>query len=411
MKIAFVTQWFDPEVGSAAIPGAMVRSLQNLGHEVEVITGFPNYPHGKMYPGYSIKLYHREVRDGVTVHRVPLYPNHDHSALRRVLNFLSFMLSASTLGAIRARKADVVLVYSTPGTVGLVGIVARRLFRRPFLLYVQDVWPDTVTATGMLPSWLTRPTTWVLGRFCDAVYRSAVRIAVISPGMKELLVSRGVPEAKVEVIYNWVDETRFYPCTSSRDPERFEIMYAGSIGGVQGLDVAIRALAATPSDSGIVLRFIGSGVAAEELQRLSEELGISHRVLFEGSRDLSEMAEVMASAHAQLVCLKDLPLFRITMPSKIQAILASGAPIVVSAPGDAADLVAESGAGIATSAGDAEELAKAFLWLRSLSACELDALGKAGRAFYEARLCAGVGARRLERALEESAKGNVACPH
>src|SRR5690606_8986531 len=104
VKIAFVTQWYDPEVGSAAIPGAIVRALIARGHEVEVVTGFPNYPAGKLYDGYRVRPYLREVIRGVTVHRVPLYPNHDEFALKRVLNFLSFMVSASTLGALIARR-------------------------------------------------------------------------------------------------------------------------------------------------------------------------------------------------------------------------------------------------------------------------------------------------------------------
>jgi len=151
MKIAFVTQWYDPEGGSAAIPGAIARALQARGHEVEVVTGYPNYPTGHLYAGYRIRLHHREHIRGIAVNRLPLYPSHDGSALRRMLNFVSFMVSASTAGVYIAKRSDVALVYSTPGTVGMAGLVLRRLLRRPFVLYVQDVWPDTVIATGMLP--------------------------------------------------------------------------------------------------------------------------------------------------------------------------------------------------------------------------------------------------------------------
>lgn len=400
MKIAFVTQWYDPEVGSAAIPGAIVRALRARGHDVEVVTGFPNYPTGQLYEGYRVKPYRREVLRGVTVHRVPLYASHDGSAVRRILNFLTFMVSASTLGAFLARRADAVLVYSTPGTVGAAGWVLRRVFRTPFVLYVQDVWPDTVTATGMMPGRLVRPSEWILHRFCNGIYRSAAHIAVISPGMKDLLVERGVPADAITVVHNWIDEDVFHPAPRRpRRAEGLEVMYAGNFGDVQGLDTAVRALAKARASVDVTLRMIGSGVAEESLRRLAVELGVSDHVRFEGSRTLAEMAGVLADADVQLVCLKDDPLFHLTMPSKIQAILASGRPLITSAPGDAARLTDESGAGWSAPAGDVDALSDLFVRASALTQAELDVLGAAGRRFYETRLGASVGASELEQAL------------
>lgn len=407
MRIAFVSQWYDPEGGSAAIPGAMVRALRDRGHDVEVVTGFPNYPTGRLYDGYRIRPYQREVVRGVPVHRLPLYPSHDSSALRRLLNFLTFMLSAATVGSALARRSQVALIYSTPATVGLVGVVLRRLLRRPFVLYIQDVWPDTVAATGMLPSRLARPVEWALHRFCNEVYRAAEHIAVISPGMKSLLVERGVPASKVGVVYNWVDEDVFGPVERpARTDESFQLMYAGNIGHVQGLEVAIRAVAGL-RDPRVRLRLIGTGVAVPTLQGLAVELGVAGQVVFEGPRGIEEMARVMASADVQLVCLKDDPLFHLTMPSKVQAILASGRPLITCAPGDAAALTTESGAGWAVPAGDADALADAIRQARALPPEELEELGAAGRRYYEKRLSSGVGAALLERALERAAKKEV----
>lgn len=399
MRIAFITQWYDPEVGSAAIPGAVVRALQARGHDVEVITGFPNYPTGRLYDGYRLRPYLREKVRGVVVHRLPLYPSHDASAVRRILNFLSFMVSATVMAPILARRCQVALVYSTPATVGMAGIALRSLLRRPFVLYVQDLWPDTLTATGMLPRRLTRPAEWLLHRFCNRVYRSAAHIAVISPGMKTILVGRGVPEDKIDVVYNWVDEHLFRPVDAHPQDGPFEVMYAGSIGPVQGLDVAVRALALLRSDEDVRLRLIGTGGEVPALKRLAGELGVDHRVVFEGPRSVAEMSDVMASADVQLVCLKDDPLFHFTMPSKIQAILASGRPVITCAPGDVASLTAASGAGWAVAPGDAAGLAEAFREARSLSPHELDELGKAGHVYYQERLSARFGAELLESAL------------
>jgi len=403
MRIALVTQWFDPEVGSAAIPGSIVQSLNRRGHQVEVITGFPNYPHGRLYDGYRIRPLAREVIRGTRVNRVALYPSHDMSAMRRILNFLSFMVTSSTIGATIARRSDVTLVYSTPGTVGMAGIVLRRLFRRPFVLYIQDFWPDTVTATGMLPDRLARPAVWLLDRFCNQVYRSAARIAVISPGMKDLLVARGVPDEKIDVIYNWVDEDVFRVVPSKRPQDHFEVMYAGNIGEAQGLDVAIEAMARLGPDSGVVLRLVGSGVAVDRLAKLAAERGVAGQVRFEGAMHVDQMSEVMAEAHIQLVCLKDDPLFHITMPSKIQAILACGRPLIVSAPGDASALAVRSGAGFSVRPGDPEALAEVIARARDFGESRLEEMGSRGRSFYESRLAASVGSAMLETALSVAA--------
>lgn len=403
MKIAFISQWYDPEVGSAAIPGAIVRALRDRGHDVEVITGFPNYPHGRLYEGYRLRPYMREVLRGVTVHRIPLYPSHDRSPVRRVLNFLTFMVSAASVGAMLARRSEVALVYSTPGTVGMAGLTLRRLWRRPFVLYIQDVWPDTVTATGMLPGGAIRPVEWLLHRFSNQVYRAAGRIAVISPGMKTLLVERGVPANKIEVVYNWVDEEVFRVIDADESSvDRFEVMYAGNIGDVQGLEVAVRAVAALASEPQIKLRLIGSGVATGRLAKLAKNLGVSDRVVFEGSKSISDMASVMASADVQLVCLRDDPLFHLTMPSKIQAILATGQPLITCAPGDAAELTRQSGAGWSVAAGDVSGLSRAMREACRLGREELAAMGARGRRFYEKNLAAEVGSARLERALGEA---------
>jgi glycosyltransferase involved in cell wall biosynthesis len=400
MRIAFISQWFDPEGGSAAIPGSMVRALEARGHQVEVVTGFPNYPTGTLQDGYRIRLHQVEQRGLTTVHRVALYPSHDRSAVRRTLNFLSFMTSAATLGAWLARRSKVALVYSTPATVGLAGVVLQTVFRRPFVLYIQDLWPDTLLATGMIPERYAHPASAVMTRFCELVYRRAGRIAVISPGMKRLLTERGVPEGKVDVIYNWVDEHIFRPVPVRLDPTAFTVMYAGNLGDLQGLDVLIRAIATLTDLIDLKVVLVGDGVARESLSRLAEDLGVADRITFTGPKPVSEMASVMATADVQVVSLRDVPLFHATMPSKVQAILACGRPVVISAPGDAADLVRASGAGLVAAPGEVGALADAIRDAYALRGDQLEAMGRAGRDFYQRELSASVGAARMETALE-----------
>lgn len=402
MRIAFISQWFDPETGSAAIPGSIARALSDRGHEVTVITGFPNYPIGTLYPGYRMRLLQRETRGPLAVLRVPMYPAHGSSGLKRAAFFLSFMLSASTWGAWLVRRNDVVLVYSTSATVGLAGVVMKRVFRKPVVLYVEDLWPDSVLASGMVRGPAARVAWSSLSRLASWGYQAATRIAVISPGMQRILGERGVPAGKFDLVYNWVDEEVFSPRPARTASNRFEVMYAGNLGDVQGLHTAIRAVACLADRPEIHLRLVGGGVAEPSLRLLARDIGVDDRVHFDGVRPLSEMADVLAEAQVQLVCLRDLPMFTATMPSKTQAILACGRPAVVSAPGDVAALVEKAGAGRAVKPEDPEALAAAIRELADMQPTELEELGRSGRRFYERELCASVGAARLEEALTRS---------
>ena len=399
MRIAFISQWFDPEGGSAAIPGAMVRALEDLGHDLHVVTGYPNYPTGNLQNGYRVRPLTREMRGKTHVSRVALYPSHDRSPLRRILNFLSFMASASTIGAFVARRSKVALVYSTPATVGLAGVVLRSVFRRPFVLYIQDMWPDTVIATGMVPERLASVIRPPLASFCNLVYRRAGRIAVISPGMKQMLIHRGVPEPKIDVIYNWVDEALFHPERQTLDPDAFTVMYAGNVGDVQGLETLVHAVSELGDLPDLRVKVVGEGVARDRLISLCRDVGVEKQFDFVGAHPVSEMSRLMATADVQLVSLRDLPLFHATMPSKVQAILACGQPVIVSAPGDAAELVRESGAGIVAAPEDPGALALAIRGAYALRGEGLLEMGRSGHAFYEAELCAAIGAARLETSL------------
>jgi len=406
MKIGMVTQWYDPETGSAAIPGSVSRALVALGHEVTVVTGFPNYPTGKLYAGYKMRPLAREQRDGVAVRRIPMYPAHGNSGVRRAAFFVSFMASASSIGAALLRRSDAILVYSTSSTVGVAGVVLKRLLRRPVVLLVEDLWPDSVIASGLVGDTGAKIAWRSLAWLSKVGYDAADRLAVISPGLRDVLISRGVEPEKVDLVYNWVDESVFRPEPTTASEVTFDVMYAGNLGDVQGIEVAIQALALLADRPEIRLRLVGGGVAEKGLRQLVNELALGDRVLFEGPKPLSEMAVLMADAHAQLICLKDLPLFRATMPSKTQAILACGRPVVVSAPGDVAALVEASGAGEAVPPEDPKLLADALRRMADRSPEEREGLGRAGRAFYEADLCADVGSRRLVQSLETAALGS-----
>ena len=185
--IMIITQWFDPE---PAFKGLLfAKELVARGFDVEVITGFPNYPGGEVYSGYRIKLIQREKIDGVAITRVPLFPSHDKNKFRRILNYLSFALSSLIYGLFFSKRPNVIYAYHPPLTVGLSAVIIKFLRRVPVLYDIQDMWPDTLNATSMLTN---KHLLNLISKICDIVYASVDKIVVLSPGFKKLLIDRGV---------------------------------------------------------------------------------------------------------------------------------------------------------------------------------------------------------------------------
>ncbi|RYE50327.1 MAG: glycosyltransferase WbuB, partial [Hyphomicrobiales bacterium] len=203
LKVLFLTQWFEPEPVMKG--SAFAKAIADRGHQVEVATGFPNYPGGKLYPGYRVRLYQSEMIDGIRVHRLPLYPSHDHSSWRRALNYLSFMVSALLFCLFRGGRYDIIYVYHPPLTVGFAAALTGMITRTPFVIDVQDLWPDSVVSSGMAH---TGRLASILGAACRFIYRRAAMVVAQSNGMREEIARREV-EAKVVTIFNWADEASF----------------------------------------------------------------------------------------------------------------------------------------------------------------------------------------------------------
>lgn len=399
MRILMLTQWFDPEPVFKGLTFA--RQLVKRGHQVEVLTGFPNYPEGRLYPGYRLGLWQREWREGIPVVRVPLYPSHDRSPVRRSINYWSFAAAAAILGPALVRKPDAIYVFHPPVTVGLPALALGRWFSAPVIYDVQDLWPDTIVATGMVSSGLVMG---LVSRLCQFVYRHADRVVVPSPGLRRVLIERGVAADRVDVIYNWAPEPR-----PEREPEgkpaddRFTIVFAGNLGVLQRLDAvleAARRCAVTVPQARF--RLVGSGVDEERLRRRADEMRLSN-VEFLGRLPISAMQAIFQDADALLVHLQDDPLFAITIPSKTQTYLAAGRPILMAVRGDAADLVAQAGAGVAAEPDNPASIAEAVRRLVEMPAAERAQMGRAGRRFYESELAIGRGVERFDAVFRRTA--------
>ncbi|WP_194860230.1 glycosyltransferase family 4 protein [Dietzia sp. SYD-A1] len=388
MRVGVLSHWFDPEGGAAAGPGTISRAIHQRGHEVDVLTGYPIYPEGKVFEGYSIRPYQKETIRGVTVHRVPIYPSHDDNAARRMANYLSYAGASSIAAPAILRNSDVALVYSSPATAATAAVPLKLLRGIPFVVQIQDLWPDTVTSSGFVADSTGSVMDRVLNYYCDAVYRHAAHIAVISPGMANLLIDRGVPADKVSVLPNWAEESSFYP--TAKDPalatafgidRDFTVMYAGNHGEMQNLDIVIEAAAQLRSRGDIGFALVGAGVRKDALRFRAAELRLDN-IAFIDPQPFGKMAQILALGDAQLVSLKDVPLYRVTMPSKIQANMAAGRPIIAAVAGDAAEVVVESDCGVTARPGDVEDLVRATLSLANASADRRADLSRNARAAY-----------------------------
>jgi colanic acid biosynthesis glycosyl transferase WcaI len=396
MRVLLLTQWFDPEPTFKGL--AFARELVRQGCEVDVLTGFPNYPGGRIYPGYSVRLFQYNVIDGVHITRVPLYPSHDQSHLRRFFNYLTFSISAAIYGAFIIRKPSVIYSYHPPITVGLAALFIKAVRRVPVLYDLQDLWPDTLRATGMLTSsFLNR----LIAHVCLCVYRHVDHIVVLSPGFKRVLLSRGVPQQKISIIYNWCDEASLarksgsLPSLFNSAVNRYVILFAGNIGKAQALSSILDAACILKSlNSRVTWVFLGHGVERQLLLSKAANLNLDN-VVFLPPVPMTDVGIYLHHADALLVHLRKDPLFKITIPSKTQAYMAVGKPILMAVEGDAADLVRSSSSGIVVEPENAVELAKAAEFLSALPQCTLDSMGRSAKSFYSEHLSIHEGVRQF----------------
>jgi len=388
VRLAMFSHWYDPEGGAAAGPGTIARALRDRGHDVHVVTGFPSYPTGTVFPGYRVRPYQRESLDGVTVHRSAVYPSHDTRGAHRAANYLSFALSGAVNAVTRLPRVDAALVYSTPATAAVPGMALRALRGVPYVVQIQDMWPQSVTSSGFLPSATDGRAERALHRFCDGVYRRATTIAVTSPGMRGIVEERGVDPLKIEFVPNWADEACFRPATVTPQltaefgPFRpFTAMYAGNFGELQALHKVVDAAALLRDDTSIGFVLVGGGVAEGRLRSRVADLGLDN-VRFVPPQPFGRMSDVLALGDVQLISLKDVPLLRSTLPSKVQANMAAGRPIIAAVAGDAASVIASAGAGFVSAPEDPVALAAAVSRMHRLDAQDRQAMGVRAREHY-----------------------------
>lgn len=385
MNILILSQWFDPEPNNMKAL-VFAKGLKERGHKVQVLTGLPNYPGGKLYPGYHFKLHQVEMLEQIAVHRVLLYPSHDSRILRRSLNYISFAFIAALVSPwVIQGKIDVIYVYHPPVTVMLPALILRKLKNAKILLDINDLWPDSIYSASMMKkSRITK-----LIHYCmNYSYKKADKINVLSSGIKALLIQRGVDEGKITTIPVWCNESLI---NSEKNQDfisrygllnRFIGMYAGAMGRAQNLSVLLKAagmLAELLPD--FILILIGDGICQEDLKAQVKREQLTN-VIFIPLIPSGELTAVLNIADFLLIHLRNDPLFEVTIPSKAAYYLALGKPIIAGVQGIAANILEQSGSAIVCKPDDSQELVAAILKLFQLSEGERSVKALRGYEYY-----------------------------
>ena len=368
MRILFVTENFPPETNASATR-VFERACYWVadGHAVTVLTQAPNFPHGRLFPGWRNRWRQVETMGGMRVVRVKTYISANEGVARRTLDFLSFMAGALVAGLFE-RRPDVVIATSPQFFAAVGGWALAALKRVPFVFELGDLWPASIAAVGaMRPG----PALRLIERLELFLYRRAACVVALTGAFKSNLVSRGIPPGKIAVVINGVDLPRYAP--RPRDaalaaeygiaPDDFVIGYVGTHGMAHGLENVLAAAERTAQERRLRLLFAGPGSAREGLVAAAKQRGLGN-VVFLPPQPKERMPEVWSLCDVALVHLRDSPVFADVIPSKIFEAMAMGLPILICVPeGEATRLVEAEGAGLAVAPGNPTALAEASLRL------------------------------------------------
>lgn len=384
MKILFLTQYFPPEVCAPASRVAeLCRYWSQAGEDITVVTTFPNHPSGQIHPEYLGKRFMQEQRDGFRVLRGWIYITANRGVFRRMLGFMSFMVSAIVMGLFKAGRADVVIATSPQILCGLAGWVVSVFKRAPFVLEVRDLWPETPIQMGVIRNPLLIALACWLEKF---LYRRADLLVPVSRSIERSIRERGIPAERILFAPNGIDPELFVP--QSRHnwvrqelglEDQFLVSYIGTHGMAHGLERLLETALLLRDHPDIRFLLLGDGACKKQLMRYSEDLELTN-VFFIDLRPRHEMPAWYAASDVSVVSLLNLDVFATVLPSKMFEIMACARPVLMISRGECADLLEQAGAGIANQSWDPRRLSELILtWKSDPEQCQQH--GQAGRAF------------------------------
>jgi glycosyltransferase involved in cell wall biosynthesis len=373
-------------------PAARAAELSRLwareGHEITVLTGFPNHPTGVVPPVYRKQLRRmvvREYLDGVDVLRTWLLPLPNRRSYERVLNYSSFLFSAAVVGSFLERP-DVVIATSPQLLVGLAGWWISRLKAVPFVFEVRDLWPESLAAVGVgNPNSILHRTLAAVANF---LYRNADHIVVVTSAFKTYLVEHGqVAEEKISVIENGVNTHLFCPHSPSEEirrqiaaEDKFVVSYIGTMGMAQGLETVLDAARILQSRApNVRFMLVGEGAEKQALVSRAISMGLDN-LTFLDQQDREKVPAFICSSDVCLVMLKKADLFKTVLPSKLLEFMACGRPVLLGVNGEARRIMDDAGAGIFVEPENAEDLADKIVQLAANPGLR-EVLARNGRAY------------------------------
>ncbi|OGT36795.1 MAG: hypothetical protein A3F12_00745 [Gammaproteobacteria bacterium RIFCSPHIGHO2_12_FULL_38_14] len=383
MNLLILTQYFYPEQFRI---NAIAQELLKRGHTVTVLTGHPNYPKGKTYTGYKPYQLKKELWDGITIYRVPIIPRGKGKNIQLMLNYLSFMINSSIFSLfLKNKKFDACFVHQ-PGPIfkALAGVVLKKLYKVPLHLWVQDLWPDTLSATGRLKAPLVEK---VIHRFVRLIYQNTDQIWVSSEAFISSIMRFG-PKKNPIYLPNTCED--FYQPVSTLErqlmpdmPDGFKVMFTGNVGSAQALPTIIEAAKILKDRDDIKWVIVGVGSELEKAKSLVKKYTLETRVIFLGGFPATSMPQIIAHADVCLATLNKSPIFSLTLPAKIQSYMACAKPIICAIDGEASRVINEANCGVAVESENPNALANAVIALRDRSIENKAQLGKNGRIYYE----------------------------
>lgn len=403
MRILLITQLFDPE---NAIKGlSFAKKLVSLGHQVEVVTTFPSYPGGKIFAGYKMRWQQIEYIDGVRIVRVASYISHGHTALKRFASYASFSLAALLYSLIGAKRTDIIYSYYPPMVGGIAGVLISKLKRSALIYDVQDLWPEALVAAGISEKSMGFK---VIERIMNWIYHRSTAIVVLSNGYKQALIKKGVPAEKIHRVYNWCDESRMSvvdvtdSSNKSHKTSSFDILYAGNMGAAQALHFVIQAAEQIQQMGRQDIRFIflGNGIELENLKKQASSLKLTN-VIFRDHVAPELVGAELQAADALLVHLASNPVFDITVPSKTQAYLAAGKPILMAVAGESAEIIKLAYAGIVALPCNPADIAAGAISMADSSADQLLAFANSARKYYIKNMSQMNGVEQISRIFSQ----------
>ena len=403
MNILIITQYFWPENFPI---NDLVLGLSERGHELTVITGIPNYPEGRFYPGYGLFKNMRQDYHGVKVLRVPLIPRGKGEGFRLALNYLSFALVACILGPIIHRaKCDLIFVYEpSPITVGLPALVFKKMKSAPIFFWIQDLWPESLSATKAVNSETILKIVKLIVQF---IYRGCDRLLVQSLAFAPAIRRFGVQPDRIEYFPNSAHEL-YQPLMLETDepeyaqmPSGFRVMYGGNIGAAQDFGTILKAAESLKNYPDIHWVIIGDGRMRPWVEKQIQRLNLKDNVHLLGKHPAEAMPRYFSLADVLLVTLKKEPIFALTIPSKVQPYLACGKPIIAALDGEGARIIQEAGAGLTVSAENPHNLAEAVLAMYHMDESDRRAMGDRGRIYFKENFDRSLLLNRLDGWMKE----------